>query len=42
MKYYIQEMLDEFPYQIKCTYTAPWNEKLFKVDESSKKLNEEK
>jgi hypothetical protein len=41
MRYYIEAMIEEFPYEIKATKTAPWTEKLFKVQEDSKKLEEE-
>ena len=42
MQYYIDNMDEEFPYEIKPVTTAPWNEKLFKVVESAEPLNEEK
>ena len=38
MRYYIRDMIKEFPYQIKKS-RAPWTEKLFKVDKSAKKLD---
>eukprot|EP00957_Ditylum_brightwellii_P092342 7030618-Ditylum_brightwellii.AAC.1 len=41
MKDNIKEMLEDFPYEIKKTTKAQWTEKLFKVDYTSKKLNEE-
>jgi hypothetical protein len=36
MREYLKTMLDDFPYEIKGKQTVPWNEKLFKVDESPK------
>eukprot|EP00957_Ditylum_brightwellii_P135961 10369119-Ditylum_brightwellii.AAC.1 len=42
MKYYIKGMLDEFPHKVKTTTKAPWNEKLFKVDNAKKKLDDER
>jgi len=42
MKYYIKAMEEEFPYPVKRTKVAPWNDKLFKVDNSLKKLDDEK
>ena len=42
MQYYIDNMDEEFLYEIKPVATAPWNEKLFKVVESAEPLNEEK
>jgi hypothetical protein len=42
MKYYIKAMEEECPYPVKRTKVAPWNDKLFKVDDSSKKLDDEK
>mmetsp|Transcript_34996 Transcript_34996/g.52860 ORF Transcript_34996/g.52860 Transcript_34996/m.52860 type:complete len:213 (+) Transcript_34996:3-641(+) len=35
-------MEEEFPYPVKRTKVAPWNDKLFKVDDLSKKLDDEK
>jgi hypothetical protein len=40
MRYYIKGMIEEFPYEIKPRTTAPWTEKLLKVQEDSKKLDE--
>jgi hypothetical protein len=40
MRYYIQGMIDEFPYEIKSIKATPWTEKLFKVQEDAKKLEE--
>ena len=31
-----------FPYEVKTTTIAPWNESLFKVDKRSKRLDEER
>jgi hypothetical protein len=42
MKYYIQGMLDEFPFEVKPSQTTPWTEKLFKVQEDAKKLDKER
>ena len=39
---HIQDMLDDFPHQVIKTSKAPWNEKLFKVDDLSKKLTKER
>ena len=41
MKYYIEAMLEEFPEEVKM-YSTPWTEKLFNVDITSPKLDEEK
>ena len=41
MRYCIKAMIEEFPYEIKSTKTAPWTEKLLKVQEDAKKLEEE-
>ena len=41
-KYYTDNMVEEFPYEIEGITTAPWNEKLFKVVESVEPLNGEK
>ena len=41
MRYYIDAMLDEFPEEVR-EYSTPWTERLFHVDESSPKLDEEK
>jgi hypothetical protein len=40
MKYYIEGMLEEFPHDIKSTKTTPWTEKLLKVQEDAKKIEE--
>ena len=41
MKHFIQAMLEEFPEEIR-TYSTPWTERLFHVDNTSPKLDEEK
>jgi hypothetical protein len=41
-KYYIQGMLDKFPFKVKPSQTLPWTEKLFKVQEDAKQLDEER
>eukprot|EP00957_Ditylum_brightwellii_P108261 8259306-Ditylum_brightwellii.AAC.1 len=41
MKYYIKDMLNEFSHNVKTTTKAPWNEKIFKVDNTKKKLDDE-
>eukprot|EP00957_Ditylum_brightwellii_P036031 2730083-Ditylum_brightwellii.AAC.1 len=41
MKDNIKGIFEDFPYEIKKTTKVPWTEKLFKVDNTSKKLNEE-
>jgi hypothetical protein len=40
MREYISSMLDEFPYKLQGNVQVPWSEKLFKVDEWSKKLED--
>jgi hypothetical protein len=42
MKYYIDSMIEDFPYPIKSITTAPWTAKLMKVDTESKDLDAEK
>jgi len=42
MKYYIEDMIKEFPYELKGRTRAPWNDKLFKVNEKTKKLHDDK
>jgi hypothetical protein len=42
MRYYVKDMLDKFPFPIKGRSDTPWGEKLFKVDETSKKLDDER
>ena len=42
MAYYIQAMEDEFDYPVQKSKKLPWNEKLFKIDDTSKKLEEER
>ena len=40
--YYIEEMIKEFPYELKARVKAPWNDKLFKVNDKTKKLDDER
>ena len=40
MRDYVSMMLDEFPYKLQGNVQVPWSEKLFKVDETSKKLED--
>jgi hypothetical protein len=42
MKYYIDGMLEDFPYPVQATDKVPWTEKLFKVNSEKKLLNDEK
>jgi hypothetical protein len=42
MRYYIEGMLEEFPYAIGTNKTTPWTEKLLKVQKDAKKLEEER
>jgi hypothetical protein len=42
MMYYIDGMIEDFPYPIKSIKTAPWTDKLMKVDVTSKHLDVEK
>jgi hypothetical protein len=42
MRYYIDGMVQDFPYPIKAIKTAPWTDKLIKVDITSKFLDIEK
>jgi hypothetical protein len=42
MKYYIKGMLEDFPYDVKATTVTPWTEKLLKVQQDAKKLEEER
>jgi hypothetical protein len=39
MRYYIKQMIEDFPYKIKTMKTNPWTKKLFKVDRESKHLD---
>ena len=41
MTYYIDAMLEEFPEKVPL-YNTPWTERLFKVDETSPKFDDEK
>ena len=38
MKYYIDEMIKEYPYPIKSA-NSPWNDSLFKIDKNSTPLS---
>jgi hypothetical protein len=40
MEYYINAMIEEFPHKTKPVKTTPWNKKLFKIDEDSRKLDD--
>jgi len=42
MAYYIKKMVEEFPDKLRNGVLCPWTERLFKVDEKSVKLSEEK
>jgi hypothetical protein len=42
MTEYISSMLAEFPYKLQGEVHVPWTEKLFKVDETSKKLDDKR
>jgi hypothetical protein len=42
MRYYIEGMMEEFPYAIGTKKTTPWTEKLLKVQKDAKKLEEER
>ena len=39
MKYYIEDMLNQFPEEIKSTKSVPWSDKLFNVTTTSPALN---
>ena len=39
MRHYVKKMTEEIKYKMKENVTCPWNEKMFKVDESSKPLD---
>ena len=41
MKKYVQEMIDEYPDDLKGTSKTPANEKLFKVNDKSNKLSKD-
>jgi len=41
MRPYVKSMVDEFPEKLSGKTTAPWSEKLFKVDDKLKKLSVE-
>jgi hypothetical protein len=42
MRYYIDGMLEDFPFPVQSTAKTPWTEKLFKVDSASKHLDDER
>ena len=42
MKYYIEGMIEDFPYDVTAIKSTPWTEKLFKVQKDAKKLEEER
>jgi hypothetical protein len=42
MREYIAGMLDDFPHQLQGNVEVPWSEKLFKVDETSNKLEDKR
>jgi hypothetical protein len=42
MKYYIDGMMEDFPFPVKPIKTTPWTEKLFRVDPESKHLEDER
>ena len=42
MKYYINDMLEEFPYKVEKQCKTPWNDKLFKINEAAKHLDTER
>jgi hypothetical protein len=42
MRYYIDGMLEDFPFPVKSIKTTPWTEKLFRVDPESKHLEDER
>jgi len=42
MVYYVEKMVDEFPGKLRSNVSVPWNDRLFKVDEESKKLDKER
>ena len=41
MQYYIENMIEEFPFEVKGNNTAPWNDTLFQVTQTAKRLDEE-
>ena len=42
MRYYVDAMIKEFPYELKSKVTGPWTENLLKIDKSAKSLNDER
>ena len=39
MKYYTDNIIEEFTHEVKSQNKIPWNDKLFKVNDSVKKLD---
>mmetsp|Transcript_17882 Transcript_17882/g.25771 ORF Transcript_17882/g.25771 Transcript_17882/m.25771 type:complete len:101 (+) Transcript_17882:3-305(+) len=42
MVYYINQMIDDFKYELTGQVKQPWTEKLMKIDRKAKKLDEER
>ena len=42
IEYYIDAMIEEIPYEVKTVKSTPWNDKLFKVNENAKKLDDKR
>ena len=42
MWYYVDDMIKDFSYELKAKVAGPWNEKLLKIDKSTKALNIER
>jgi hypothetical protein len=42
MIYYVKKMLEDFPIRLKGKSKCPWSKNLFKVDETSNKLLQDK
>ena len=40
MKYYVDKMIEEYPYPITLT-SSPWNDNLFKINEESTPLDKQ-
>ena len=36
MRYYVDTMIKEFPYELRSKVAGPWTEKLLKIDKSAK------
>jgi len=41
MRYYVDAMIKEFPYELKSKFTRPWTENILKIEKSAKSLNDE-